>query len=141
MKAINPYLNFAGNTEEAFNFYKSIFGWEFSMLQRFKDTPDGDKLSDSDKEKIMHVALPIWNWNMLMWTDSLESMWMKLVEWNNYSLTLEVDSKEEADKIFKWLSEWWQVEMAMDDAFWWAYFWMFKDKFWISWMVNYTYPK
>lgn len=111
------------------------------MLQRFKDTPEGEKLSDSDKEKLMHVSLPIWKSNVLMATDALESMWMKLIWGNNFYLALEADTKEEADKVFSWLSAWWNVEMAMQDQFWGEYFWMLKDRFWINWMVSYAYPK
>ncbi len=79
MATINPYLNFSGNTEEAFNFYKSVFGGEFLVLQRFKDTPEADKLPEADRDKIMHVSLPIGNGNILMATDALESMGQKLV--------------------------------------------------------------
>lgn len=141
MAVLNPYLNFAGNTEEAFNFYKSVFGGEFIMLQRFKDTPDGDKMSESDKEKIMHVALPIGKGNILMATDTLESMGQKLVEGNNYYLSLQVDTKEEADTLYNGLSAGGIIEMQLTDAFWGAYFGMFKDKFGIQWMINYDYPK
>ncbi len=141
MIAINPYLNFNWNTEEAFNFYKSVFGWEFSMLQRFKDTPDGEKISMDDKEKIMHVSLPVGKWNILMATDALESMWQKLIIWNNFSLSIETENKEEAEKIFNGLSVWWNVEMPLEDAFWGAYFWMLTDKYGIQWMVSYNYPK
>jgi PhnB protein len=84
MVILNPYLNFKGNTEEAFNFYKSVFGGEFLMIQRFKDTPEASKLSASDQKKIMHIALPIGKGNILMATDAMESMGQKLTPGNNF---------------------------------------------------------
>lgn len=142
MATINPYLNFAGNTEEAFNFYKSVFGGEFiGGINRFKDTPEADKMNASDREKVMHVALPIGKGNMLMATDALESMGFKLIVGNNVYLSLEVESKEEAEKLFKAFSTGGQVTMPLADAFWGAYFGMLTDKFGIQWMVNYSYNK
>lgn len=139
MANINPYLNFNGNTEEAFNFYKSVFGGEFATVMRFGDTPGCDEMpiAEADKEKIMHIALPIGNGDVLMATDALESMGQKLTEGNNFSISISVDSKEEADKLFNGLSEGGKVEMPLADAFWGAYFGMFQDKFGIRWMVNY----
>ena len=90
---LNAYLNFPGNTEEAFNFYKSVFGGEFTMLQRFKDTPHAAKLSEEDRKKIMHVSLPIGG-NMLMGTDEVESMGQKLKMGNNITLSLHPKTKE-----------------------------------------------
>ena len=95
MATINPYLSFMGNTEEAFNFYKSVFGGEFTGIQRFKDIPEGDKMSAEDQEKIMHVALPIGGGNVLMGTDTLESMGHSLTVGTNISLSISADSKEE----------------------------------------------
>lgn len=141
MATINPYLNFMGNTEEAFNFYKSVFGGEFTGIQRFKDIPDGDKMSAEDQEKIMHVALPIGGGNVLMGTDTLESMGHSLTVGTNISLSISAESKEEAEQIFNGLSEGGKVEMPLADAFWGAYFGMFADKFGVQWMVNYDYPK
>jgi PhnB protein len=140
MPTINPYLIFNGNTEEAFNFYKSVFGGEFLAVQRFKDTPEGGKLSPSQKEKLMHISLPIGKGNILMAGDALESM--GLVSFgNNFHLALEVDSKEEADKLFKELSAGAKIELPIADTFWGAYFGMLTDKFGIEWMVSYTKPK
>jgi PhnB protein len=141
MATINSYLNFPGNTEEAFNFYKSVFGGEFTTLQRFKETPFGDKMSESDKEKIMHVALPIGKSAILMATDAIESMGQKLTTGNNYSIAIEAESEEEATRLFNGLSEGGTITMPLEKAFWGAYFGMFNDKFGIQWMVNYTYPK
>ena len=138
MPTINPYLNFAGNTEEAFNFYKSIFGGNFKMLQRFKDTPEAGRVPENDKDKIMHVSLPIGQGNTLMATDALDSMGHKLNPGNNFSLAVEVESKEEARRIFNGLSSGGRVTVPLADAFWGAYFGMLNDKFGIQWMVSYT---
>ena len=140
MATLNPYLNFAGNTEEAFKFYKSVFGGDFKALLRFKDTPEAGKIPPNEKDKIMHVALPIGRGNMLMATDALESMGQKLTLGNNIYLSIEAESKEEAKKIFSGLSADGKVTMPLDDAFWGAYFGMLTDKYGIRWMVNYTYP-
>ncbi len=141
MATINPYLNFKGNTEEAFNFYKSVFGGEFAMLQRFGEMPgcdeaSGNKMSEDDKSKIMHIALPIGD-SVLMATDALESMGQNLQEGNNFSISINTESKEEAGKIFNGLAENGKVEMPLADTFWGAYFGMTQDKFGVRWMVNY----
>jgi len=144
MARFNPYLNFNGNTEEAFNFYKSVFGGEFlGGIMRFKDFQDQpgcepmSHLSDEDKKKVMHIALPIGNGNMLMATDALESMGQKLAFGNNSYIYIDTDSKEEADKLFNRLSEGGKIEMPMADTFWGAYFGNFADKFGVQWMVSY----
>ena len=141
MVTINPYLNFLGNTEEAFNFYKSAFGAEFTTLQRFKDVPGSENLSESDKDKIMHVTLPIGKSTILMATDALESAGHTVTIGNNISLSINVDSEAEADKIFNALSADGKIEMAMEKTFWGAYFGMFEDKFGIKWMINYDYEQ
>ncbi|HEX8547668.1 MAG TPA: VOC family protein [Cytophagaceae bacterium] len=140
MAKINPYLNFNGKTEEAFNFYKSVLGGEFLMLQRFKDTPHGDQMSAEDRNKIMHVALPVGG-NIVMGTDTLESMGQNLVVGNNFSMSLDADSEEEANRLFNALSEGGKVEMPLQKTFWDAYFGMFSDKFGIQWMINYDLKK
>jgi len=142
MKSINPYLNFPGNTEEAFNFYKKVFGGDFvGGIYRFKDTPDAGKLSAADQDKVMHVGLQMGEGNYLMATDALESMGFKVTFGNNYYISIEAESKEEADKLFKGLSEGGKADMPMKDEFWGAYFGMLTDKFGVKWMINYTYPK
>jgi len=142
MAKINPYLNFPGNTEEAFNFYKSVFGGDFAGgIFRFTDTPDSEKLSDAEKQKVMHVALPIGKDNLLMATDALESLGFKVIQGNNIHLSLETDTKDEAEKLFISLSDGGSVTMPLSDQFWGAYFGSLIDKFGIHWMVNYTYPK
>ena len=143
MEKINPYLHFLGNSEEAFNFYKSVFGGEFAMLQRFGEMPGSEEmnLSDADKEKLMHVALPIGDNQVLMATDAIGEHAKDALIGNNFSLSVSTDSKEEADKIFNGLSEGGTITMPLSDTFWGAYFGMCKDKFDIQWMVNYDYPQ
>jgi PhnB protein len=140
---MNPYINFNGNTEDAFNFYKSVFGGEFAFVQRFKDVKDQPGLSnvpEQDMNKIMHIALPIGKTSMLMATDVLTSMGQPEVSGNNISIALSPESKAEADKIFGGLSAGGQVIVPMSDMFWGAYFGMFIDKFGIQWMLNFD-PK
>jgi PhnB protein len=137
MATINPYLNFKGNTEEAFNFYKSVFGGEFTSVQRFKDTPEADRVPPAEANKLMHIALPIGKGNVLMGTDALESMGHVVTPGNNMRLSLSPDSEEEARKLFNGLSAGGKVIVPLDKTFWNAYFGMFTDKFGISWMVNY----
>ena len=141
MATLNPYLNFNGNTEEAFNFYKSVFGGEFITLQRFKDTPEADRVAPADKDKIMHVSLPIGKGNILMATDAVESMGHKLTVGNNFSLSISAESEKEADKIFNGLSAGGKVDVPMSKMFWGAYFGMLTDRFGIQWMINYDFPK
>ncbi len=141
MKAVNPYLNFPGNAEEAFNFYKSVFGGEPGGLTRFKDTPEGEKLNASEKEKIMHVSLPIGKENVLMATDALESMGHKVTPGTNFHICISAENKAEAEKFFSGLSKGGKVTMPLADTFWGDYFGMITDKFGIQWMINYTYPK
>ena len=138
MPSLNPYLNFNGNTEEAFNFYKSIFGGEFAALQRFKDTPEADKMPPGDRDKLMHVALPVGKGNIIMGTDALESMGQKLVAGNNFSISIDTESKEEADRLFNGLSAGGKVELEMQKTFWGSYFGMFADRFGIQWMVSFN---
>jgi PhnB protein len=138
MPSLNPYLNFNGNTEEAFNFYKSAFGGEFVTMQRFKDTPEAEKMPEGDRNKIMHAALPIGKGNMLMGTDSLESMGQKLVVGNNFYISIDTESEDEANKLFNSLSGGGKVELPMQKTFWGSYFGMFKDKFGIQWMISYN---
>ena len=137
MAILNPYLNFGGNTEEAFNFYKAAFGTEFSALIRFKDMPSNNKLSAADAEKLMHIALPVGNGNILMATDMLESQGQVMQPGNNFSLSLTPGSEEEANKFFDGLSSGGNVEVPFGKAPWGAYFGMFMDKFGIRWMINY----
>jgi PhnB protein len=134
---INPYLNFPGTTEAAFNFYKSVFGGEFAVLQRLKETPDGAKLSAEMQEKIMHVALPIAKGYTLMATDACDELGFSLKQGNNFYITISPDSREEAERLFNGLSAGGKVEMPLQDMFWGAYYGSFTDKFGIGWMINY----
>jgi PhnB protein len=143
MATINPYIHFNGSTEEAFNFYKSIFGGEFATVMRYKDVSqaeggDGMQVAENDLEKILHIALPVGNGNVLMANDVLESMG-QVSEINNFSLSVSADSKEDADKLFNGLSDGGKVEMPLADAFWGSYFGILQDKFGIRWMVSYEY--
>jgi PhnB protein len=142
MKSINPYLNFPGNTEEAFNFYKKVFGGDFlGGIFRFEGAPGSENLSSEDKQKIVHVALPMGSNNMLMATDALESMGFKVVFGNNIHLQIYADSKAEADQLFASLSDGGKVTMPISDQFWGDYFGSLIDKFGINWMISYTVPK
>lgn len=136
---INPYLNFNGNTEEAFNFYKSIFGGEFVMVMRFGDNPDAGNVQPGTENMIMHIALPVGN-NILMGTDATDMMGFKLSFGNNIYLTLSPDSREQTDELFAKLSEGGRVDHPLQDMFWGAYFGTATDKFGIQWMFSYD-PK
>ncbi|HYG20499.1 MAG TPA: VOC family protein [Ohtaekwangia sp.] len=136
MVTLNPYLNFNGNTEEAFNFYKSVFGGEFIVLQRFRETPEAGRIPAADLDKIMHVALPIGKGNILMATDTVASMGQKPVSGDNISLSLSVESEDEARKLFTALSADGKITMPLEQMFC-GYFGMVTDKFGIQWMVNY----
>ncbi len=137
MPRFNPYLNFPGNAEEALSFYKTIFGGEFAMAMRFGETPEGARLSDTDKNKMMHIALPLGNNTVLMASDSLEALGHKLQAGNNFYISLNTDSREEADNIFNGLTAGGKTEMPMTDTFWGDYFGMCEDKFNIHWMISY----
>jgi PhnB protein len=136
MAAINPYLNFNGNAEEAFNFYKSVFGGEFLTLMRYKDMPSDGSLSASEAEKIMHVALPIGQGTILMGGDTLEAMGKATIG-TNISIAISPESKEDATRLFNGLAAGGQIAMPLDQAPWGALFGMLTDKFEIQWMVNY----
>jgi PhnB protein len=135
MAAVNPYLTFAGDCEEAFNFYKSVFGGEFLNISRFGDTPDAFKPAENEANMIMHVSLPIGKDTFLMGSDSPSQMG-PVTKGNNSSIAIQADTKDEATRLFNGLSAGGQVTMPLADAFWGAYFGMFTDKFGIHWMVN-----
>ncbi|MBS3136603.1 VOC family protein [Candidatus Woesearchaeota archaeon] len=135
MTAINPYLIFNGKAEEAFNFYKSVFGGKFAGIQRFKDMPSSKDVPKGEEDLIMHVALPIGKGNMLMGSDAPESSGKVIVGSNSY-ISVNVDSKAEAKKLFNGLSAGGEIQMPLADMFWGAYFGMLKDKFGVQWMVS-----
>lgn len=139
MITINPYIAFNGNAEEAFNFYKSVFGGEFAKVVRFKDLP-GDPnhpMDESEADKILHIVLPIGSGNFLMANDVPASMGVVSESENRSKILVSVESKEEADRIFKGLSEGGVVEMPIGEAPWGAYFGMFRDKYGVEWMVDF----
>ncbi|MCC6621902.1 MAG: VOC family protein [Deltaproteobacteria bacterium] len=142
MAKLSTYLNFDGRTEAAFEFYRSVFGTDYtSPTMRMGDVPPWPgmpELSAADKAMVMHCALPILGGHVIMGSDTLESMGHKLEVGNNVHLNLEPDSREEADRLFAALSEGGAVTMPMQDMFWGAYYGAFTDKFGIRWMINHT---
>ena len=137
MALINPHLNFNGNAEEAFHFYKSVFGGEFSKLLRFKDLASPEFLiAENEENKIMHIALPIGK-NVLMANDVPESMGRTNERENRSKIAITAESKEEADKLFNGLSVGGEVEIPIADSPWGTYFAMFRDKYGIEWMVEF----
>lgn len=141
MAQVNAYLNFKGNCEEAFNFYRSVFGGEFPFVGRYKDMPptEGSHASETDGEKIMHISLPISKETILMGSDIGGEWASHTVIGNNIQLSVNTDSEEEANRIFNALSAGGRVNMPLEKTFWGALFGMFTDKFGINWMVNYDY--
>jgi PhnB protein len=137
MSLIVPYLNFNGNTEQAFNFYKSVFSGEFMALQRFSDTPHAAQMPAADANKIMHIALQIDKNTLLLGSDSIESMGMPpLVQGTNFSLSCHPASVEEGTRLFNALAAGGQVLMPFEKVFWGAHFGMLLDQFGIKWMFN-----
>ncbi|MBA9071953.1 PhnB protein [Flavobacterium gossypii] len=139
MATINTYLNFNGNTEDAFNFYKAAFGGDFAVIMRFGDTPGCEEMPETDKNKIMHIALPIGG-NMLMGTDVPETM-EQVKNGTSMSISINTDSEQQTRDLFAKLSEGGKIQMPLDDMFWGALYGMFTDKFGIQWMINYEYEK
>lgn len=140
MALINPHINFNGNAEEAFTFYKSVFGGEFSRVVRMKDIASAEiPVAEKDENKIMHIALPIGG-NTLMGNDVPEHLGRVDENENRSKISVSAASKEEADKLFNGLSAGGTVEMPMEASFWGTYFGMFRDKYGIEWMVEFA-PK
>lgn len=144
MAAINPYLTFRGNCEEAFNFYKSVFGGDFPYIGRFSDMPPAEGQPKMDPEmgnKIMHVSLPIGE-TVLMGSDTSDEFCSggSFVQGNNFSISYNAESRQDAERIYNGLSSGGKQTMPMNDTFWGAYFGMLEDKFGINWMVNYDDP-
>jgi PhnB protein len=140
MPLINPHINFNGNAEEAFNFYKSVFGGEFAKVMRFKDLASPEfPVAEKEANKIMHIALPIGN-NILMANDVPEILGQTNENENRSKISISAETREEADQLFNGLSAGGQIEMPIADSPWGSYFGMFRDKFGIEWMVDYD-PK
>ncbi len=141
MPLINPHINFNGNAEEAFMFYRSVFGGEFAKIIRYKDIPSPEfTIAERDANKIMHIALPVGSSNVLMANDVPEFMGEVNERENRSKISVSAESKEEADKLFNGLSVGGTIEMPIEDSFWGSYFGMFRDKFGIEWMVEFD-PK
>lgn len=141
MASINPYIHFNGNAEEAFNFYQSVFGGTFAMVARFKDLAGPENpIAEKEANKIMHIALPIGKASILMGSDTPEFLGKHNENETRSKISINTESKAEADKIFNGLSAGGSVEMPIGDSPWGSYFGMFRDKYGIEWMVNFD-PK
>ena len=140
MARVSTYVNFPRNTEAAFEFYRAVFGGEFTGgVRRFGDVPAAPgqpPLAEADRQLVMHVALPILGGHVLMGTDAPESMGFKVVPGNNVYINLEPDTRAEADRLFHALAAGGKVETALQDMFWGAYFGSLTDRFGVQWMVN-----
>ncbi len=145
MSRVSTYINFPRSTEEAFNFYKSVFGGEFTGgINRFAQVPHQPGtpiMKDEDKNLVMHVELPILGGHVLMGTDAPESMGFKVVRGNSVFINLEPDTRAETERLFKGLSAGGKVEMELQEMFWGAYFGSCTDKFGVQWMFNCTEKK
>ena len=140
MTTVNIYLTFNGNCEEAFNFYKSVFGGEFPYVGKFKEMPpqEGMKaMSKEDGEKIMHISLPISQETALMGSDTGGEWATGYAQGNNFSISIKTDSTTEADRLFNELSAGGLPSMPMEKTFWGSYFGMLTDKFGINWMISF----
>ncbi|MBL7885677.1 MAG: VOC family protein [Flavobacterium sp.] len=145
MATVNPYLIFNGNCEAAFLFYQSVFGGEFPYMGRFGEMPPSDDPNcppppADEANRIMHVSLPISKETILMGSDST-SQSGEVIVGSNISVSINTETRAEADKLFNGLSAGGNVMMPMTNTFWGAYFGMFTDKFGINWMVNFDEPK
>jgi PhnB protein len=141
MAQVNVYLNFNGNCEEAFLFYKSVLGGEFAYIGRFKDMPPQEGMPAMSAEmgnKIMHVSLPVSKETMIMGSDTGGEWAPSFVQGNNFSISINAETKEEADRLFYGLSNDGKVTMPLDNTFWGDYFGMWTDKFGVNWMVSFN---
>ncbi|WP_289055330.1 VOC family protein [Carboxylicivirga marina] len=141
MATVNPYITYEGNCEEAFNFYKTIFGGEFENLSCFKEMPSEHPIPDSEADKIMHVSLQISKETVLMGSDSSPAFGPPCIVGNNISVSINADTEDEAKRLFEGLSEGGQVNMPLEKTFWGSLFGMFTDKYGINWMVSYNYEQ
>ncbi len=138
MTVINPYLTFNGNCEEAFDYYRKVFGGEFTYIGRFSDMPENQQhnLSEEDKNRIMHVTLPISKETVLMGSDAMKGYNEKFEPGTAISLSITASSNKEADRIFQLLADGGKKIIPMERTFWGAYFGIVSDKFGISWMIS-----
>lgn len=130
-----------GNAEEAMTFYRDVLGGSFTIFQRFKETPGGEKMSKEDQEKFIHISLVVGQGHTIMATDMLESMGHTIVKGNNSHICIHTESESETEKIFEALSSGGRVDMPLNKTFWGAYFGMCRDRFGMYWMVNYDTKK
>lgn len=138
MASINPYIHFNGNAEEAFTFYKSVFGGEFARIARFKDFSNPEHpLPEKEADKIMHIALPIGISSVLMGSDTPEFLGTHNEKETRSKISITAETKEEADKLFNGLSAGGTIEMPIADSPWGSYFGMLRDKYGIEWMVSF----
>ena len=138
MATINPYINFNGNAEEAFTFYKSVFGGEFGTIMRFKDLASAEfPVPESEADKILRITLPIGG-NVLVANDVPEAMGPFSENENRSKIAVSTESREEADRIFAGLTEGAAIEMPMSDSPWGTYFGMFRDKYGIEWTIEFN---
>lgn len=139
MEKLNPYLTFPGNCEEAFNFYRSVFGGEFKYIGRFRDIPseEGMVVPEYKMNKIMHIALPLGEECLLMGSDCDDGWCPEVKMGNNVSLSINTSSKEQADKLFESLCTEGEISMQIGDVFWGSYTGMCKDRFGVTWIINY----
>lgn len=139
MAHINPYIHFNGNAEDAFTFYKSVFGGEFAKLMRYKDLSSPEfPIPENDANRIMHIALPISKTSLLLGSDVMEIMGQVTENDNRNTISISAESREEADKLFNGLSAGGKVEMPMADGPLGSYFGMFADRYGVEWMVDFT---
>jgi PhnB protein len=135
---VHPYLNFDGEAEEAFNFYKTVFGGEFTANMKMSDAPESDKLQEAEKNRTMHISLPIGKDTILMASDIVPSAGHQLNKGNNVYVSIHPESRESADHLFNGLSRGGKIEMPIQDQFWGDYFGSLIDKFGVHWMVNFN---
>ena len=139
MTTINPWINFNGNAEEACTFYKSVFGGEFTKIVRFKDLASAEfSVSEKEEHKIMYIALPIDTGNVLIANDVPEFMGKVNENENRSKISINTESKEEADRLFNGLSAGGQVEGPMGQGPWGSYAGMFRDKYGIEWIIEFS---
>jgi PhnB protein len=137
MIGTNTYLHFMGNAQEAFNFYKSVFGGEFKNIQHYESLDSGKKMSPEDRKKLIHITLQISDNISIMASDVLNSMEIPFNAGNNFHICIHTENEQEADRLFGALSTEGKIDMPLNKTFWGAYFGMCRDKFGIQWMINF----
>jgi len=141
MAVVNVYLTFMGNCQDAFNFYRSVFGGDFPYVGKFKDMPTQEgmpPMSDEMGEKIMHISLPISKETSIMGSDTGGEWAPHFTQGNNFSISINAESKDEADRLFNGLAEGGKITIPLSHAFWGDYFGMLEDKFGINWMMSFN---